>query len=145
MYKVAIVGGGVVGALIARKLAHYDMSIVILEKENDVATGQSKANSGIVHAGYDPKPGTLKARLNVLGSNLMEQICKELGVKYRRNGALVVGYTDDDSKRIEELYERGSKNGAAFGSSVKKHIVTAFLACHQNSRESWVIRFFVRS
>lgn len=113
MYKVAIVGGGVVGALIARKLAHYDMSIVILEKENDVAMGQSKANSGIVHAGYDPKPGTLKARLNVLGSNLMEQICKELGVKYRRNGALVVGYTDDDSKRIEELYERGAKNGVS--------------------------------
>lgn len=111
MYKVAIIGGGVVGGLIARRLAHYDMKTIILEKENDVATGQSKANSGIVHAGYDPEPGTVKAKLNVLGSQMMEEICKELGVKYRKNGALVVGYTDEDEITIRELYERGQKNG----------------------------------
>ena len=111
MYKVAIIGGGVVGGLIARKMAEYDVKTVILEKENDVATGQSKANSGIVHAGYDPKPGTMKAKLNVLGSQMMEDICKELDVKYRRNGALVVGYSDKDVETLEELYERGQKNG----------------------------------
>ena len=111
MYKVAIIGAGVVGGLIARKLSEYDVSSVILEKENDVATGQSKANSGIVHAGYDPTPGTLKARLNVLGSQMMERTCQELGVKYRRNGALVVGYTEEDVKHIEALYDRGQKNG----------------------------------
>ena len=111
MYKIAIIGGGVVGGLVARKMAEYDIKTVILEKENDVATGQSKANSGIVHAGYDPKPGTLKAKLNVLGSQMMEDICKELGVKYRRNGALVVGFDDKDTVTIDELYERGQKNG----------------------------------
>lgn len=111
MYKVAIIGGGVIGGLIARRMAQYDIKIVILEKENDVATGQSKANSGIVHAGYDPMPGTLKAKLNVLGSQMMEGICKELNVKYRKNGAFVVGYTDEDCKIIDELYARGQKNG----------------------------------
>lgn len=111
MYKVAIIGGGVIGGLIARKMAEYDVKTVILEKENDVATGQSKANSGIVHAGYDPKPDTLKAKLNVLGSQMMEDICKELDVKYRRNGAFVVGYCDKDVETLEELYERGQKNG----------------------------------
>ncbi len=113
MYKVAVIGAGVVGGLIARKLAEYDMSIVILERENDVAMGQSKANSGIVHAGYDPVPGTLKAKLNVKGSEMMEQICKELNVKYRRNGALVVGFDDEDEKNVNMLYERGLKNGVA--------------------------------
>lgn len=111
MYKIAIIGGGVVGGLVARKMAEYNIKTVILEKENDVATGQSKANSGIVHAGYDPKPGTLKAKLNVLGSQMMEDICKELGVKYRRNGAFVVGFDDKDTVTIDELYERGQKNG----------------------------------
>lgn len=111
MFKVAIIGGGVVGGLVARKLAEYDMKTVILEKDNDVAMGQSKANSGIVHAGYDPVPGTLKAKLNVIGSQMMESVCKELDVKYRRNGALVVGYDDQDIANIEKLYERGQKNG----------------------------------
>lgn len=125
MYKVAIIGAGVVGGLIARKLAEYNTKTIILEKENDVAMGQSKANSGIVHAGYDPKPGTLKAKLNVLGSNMMEDICKELGVKYRKNGALVVGYTEEDLANIEELYRRGLKNGVSElrildGDSVRK-------------------------
>lgn len=111
MYKVAIIGGGVTGGLIARKLAQLDLSMVILEKENDVAMGQSKANSGIVHAGFDPVPGTLKAKLNVMGNQMMEQICRELNVKYRKNGALVVGYTDEDIKNIEILYHRGIENG----------------------------------
>lgn len=113
MYKVAIIGAGVVGGMIARKMSEYDIKTVILEKENDVATGQSKANSGIVHAGYDPMPGTLKAKLNVLGSKMMEETCKELGVKYRKNGALVVGYTDEDLVNIEKLYKRGLKNGVS--------------------------------
>ena len=111
MYKVAIIGGGVTGGLIARKLAQLDISMVILERENDVAMGQSKANSGIVHAGFDPVPGTLKAKLNVMGNQMMEQICRELNVKYRKNGALVVGYTDEDIKNIEILYHRGIENG----------------------------------
>lgn len=111
MYKIAIIGGGVVGGLIARAMAKYEGSLVILEKESDVAMGQSKANSGIVHAGYDPEPGSLKVYLNVRGSQMMEQVCRELDVKYRKNGTLVVGFDDDDMKRLTELLERGRENG----------------------------------
>ena len=111
MYDVAIIGGGVVGGMLARTLSSYKLKLCILEKENDVAMGASKANSAIVHAGFDAEPGTLKAKLNVKGSEMMEQVAKELGVKYKRNGSLVVGFNDDDKKIIEELYERGVKNG----------------------------------
>ncbi len=111
MYKIAIIGGGVVGGLIARAMSKYQGSLVILEKENDVAMGQSKANSGIVHAGYDPEPGSLKAILNVRGSQMMEKVCRELDVKYRKNGTLVVGFNDEDMKRLEQLLERGRQNG----------------------------------
>ena len=95
MYKIAIIGGGVVGGLIARAMSKYDGRLAILEKESDVAMGQSKANSGIVHAGYDPAVGSLKAKLNVRGSQMMEEVCRELDVKYRKNGTLVVGFDDD--------------------------------------------------
>ena len=111
MYKIAIIGGGVVGGMIARAMSKYEGKLVILEKESDVAMGQSKANSGIVHAGYDPEPGSLKARLNVRGSQMMEEVCRQLDVKYRRNGTLVVGFDDRDMKTLEELLERGRRNG----------------------------------
>lgn len=111
MYDVAIIGGGVVGGMLARTLSAYKLKLCILEKENDAAMGASKANSAIVHAGFDAEPGTLKAKLNVKGSEMMEQTAKELGVKYRRNGSLVVGFGDEDKKKIEELYDRGIKNG----------------------------------
>lgn len=111
MYDVAIIGGGVVGGMLARTLSSYRLKICILEKENDVAMGASKANSAIVHAGFDAEPGTLKAKLNVKGSEMMEKTASELGVKYKRNGSLVVGFNDEDKKKIEGLYERGIKNG----------------------------------
>ena len=111
MYDVAIIGGVVVGGILARRLSAYKIKICILEKENDVAMGASKANSAIVHAGFDAEPGTLKAELNVKGSEMMEHTAKELGVKYRKNGSLVVGFNNEDKKKIEELYDRGVKNG----------------------------------
>lgn len=111
MYDVVIIGSGVVGGMLARELSSYKLKLCILEKENDVAMGASKANSAIVHAGFDAEPGTLKAKLNVKGSEMMEQIAKELGVKYKRNGSLVVGFDDEDKKKIEQLYDRGIKNG----------------------------------
>ena len=111
MYKFAVIGAGVVGGLVARELTKYEKSVVILEKENDVAMGQSKANSGIVHAGYDPEPGTLKAELNVKGCNMMESICKDLDVKYSKNGTLVVGYNEEDEQELRKLYQRGLENG----------------------------------
>ena len=84
MYDIAIVGAGVIGGMTARALSKYDLKICILEKENDVAMGATKANSAIVHAGFDAKVGSLKARLNVEGSKMMPTICKELGVKYQK-------------------------------------------------------------
>ena len=111
MFDVAIIGAGVVGAMTARFLAKYNLKICVLEKENDVAMGASRANSGIVHAGYDCAPGTLKARLNVEGAAMMEDICKALGVKFKRNGSLVIGFDEDDRKSIEKLMEKAKANG----------------------------------
>lgn len=111
MYDVAVIGAGVVGGMIARKLSSYDLEICILEKENDVAMGATRANSAIVHAGFDAKEGSLKALLNVKGSEMMPKIAEELGVKYKNNGSIVIGFNDEDRKTIEELLVRGTKNG----------------------------------
>ena len=113
MFDIAIVGGGVVGGMIARTLASYQLNICILEKAHDVATGASAANSAIVHAGYDAKEGSLKAKLNVRGSQLMPIVCQELGVKYQNNGSLVIGFNEDDRAALEALLVRGNKNGVA--------------------------------
>ena len=111
MYDVVIIGGGVVGGMIARSLSRYDISVAIVEKENDVAMGATKANSAIVHAGFDAKEDSLKARLNVRGSEMMEEVCRTLGVKYKRNGSLVIGFNDEDKKTLESLLKRGEHNG----------------------------------
>ncbi len=111
MFDAAVIGAGVVGALVARELTRFGMKVCILERGGDVALGATRANSAIVHAGYDAKEGTLKARLNVRGSNIMESVCKNLGVKYKRNGSLVVGFNDEDRKTLEGLLIRGRQNG----------------------------------
>ncbi len=111
MYDVAIIGAGVVGAMTARTLSQYSLKICILEKENDVAMGATKANSAIVHAGFDAECGSLKALLNVKGSKMMKKVTEELSVKYKNNGSLVIGFNDEDRKTIDELLERGKKNG----------------------------------
>ena len=111
MYDIAIIGAGVIGGMIARELSFYKLNVCLLEKGNDVATGATKANSAIVHAGFDAKEGTLKAKLNVEGSKLMPQVAKDLGVKYINNGSLVVGFNDEDKETLKGLIERGTKNG----------------------------------
>ena len=111
MYDVAIIGAGVVGAMCARTLAKYDVRVCLIEKENDVATGATRANSAIVHAGFDAKEGSLKAKFNVRGSEMMEQVCRELGVKYKNNGSLVIGFNAEDRQTLEELLARGNANG----------------------------------
>lgn len=111
MFDVVVIGAGVIGAFVARSLAMYDISVCVLEKEADVAMGATRANSAIVHAGFDAKEGSLKAKFNVLGSEMMENVCCELGVKYDRCGSLVVGFSDEDRKTLEELLVRGEKNG----------------------------------
>lgn len=113
MYDVAVIGAGVVGASIFRELTRYNVKTVIIEKENDVSMGTSKANSAIVHAGYDPENGTQMAKLNVEGSQMFEKICSELSVPYKKNGSLIIGFDDDDMQEINRLYENGTKNKVA--------------------------------
>lgn len=108
---VLIVGAGVTGSSIARELARTDLKTAVLEKELDVCEGTSKANSGIAHAGYDAKPGTLKARLNVRGSEMMPQLSEELGFDYFNNGSLVLCFDEEHRPAITELYEKGQANG----------------------------------
>ena len=105
MFDIAIIGAGVVGGMIAREMTKYNLKVCILERNNDVATGATRANSAIVHAGFDAKEGSLKAKLNVKGSEMMETVAKELGVKYKRNGSLVIGFNEDDHAEIEKLLE----------------------------------------
>ena len=110
-YDVAIVGAGVIGSLIARELSRYDVKIALVEKCNDMAMATSKANSAIVHAGYDAKPGSMKAKMNVEGAALMPEICKTLGVPYKPVGSLVVAFSDEEMVTVGELLERGNENG----------------------------------
>lgn len=111
MYDVTIVGGGVVGASVAYSLSHYQGKFLALERENDVAMGTTKANSAIVHAGYDPVPGSLMAKLNVRGSEMMEELCKRLDVGYKRTGSMVVAFSREDQASLEILRRRGEENG----------------------------------
>lgn len=110
-YDVAVVGAGVIGSLIARELSRYSIKIALVEKCNDMAMGTSKANSAIVHAGFDAKPGSLKAKLNVKGTELMPELCKTLGVPFKPVGSLVVAFSDEEVETLGELLERGKENG----------------------------------
>lgn len=110
-FDVAVIGAGVVGSLITRELSKYDIKIALLERHNDCAMGATKANSAIVHAGFDAKPGSLKAKLNVRGVELMKKFCKELNVPLKNNGALVVAFSDEEMPHLNELLERGVENG----------------------------------
>lgn len=111
MYDLVIIGAGVSGCAIARELSRFHLKILVLEKAPDVCEGTSKANSGIVHAGYDAKPGTLKARLNLAGSLKMEKLSKELDFPYKRNGSIVLCFEEKDKEKLEELKARGEENG----------------------------------
>ena len=111
MYDIAIVGAGVTGAMTARELSKYNLRIALLEKCNDVAMGATKANSGIVHAGFDAAEGSLMAKMNVKGCAMMPETCKKLHVPYVNNGSLVVAFSDDEMKHLEVLLERGKENG----------------------------------
>jgi len=111
VYDVAIIGAGVSGCSAAMELSKYNVKVIILEKGMDVALGATKANSGIVHAGYDCEPGTLMAKLNVRGSEMMEELCENLSVPYKRTGSFVVGFDDEDKEKIKELHDKGIANG----------------------------------
>jgi len=108
-YDVIIVGAGVVGGMIARTLSKYNISILVIEKESDVCMGTSSANTAIIHAGYDPVPGTIKAELNVKGNRMWDTLAGELSIPFKRTGDYVVAANIDEFKKLEELKERGNK------------------------------------
>lgn len=110
-FDVVVVGAGIAGCTAARELARYDLSICVLEAGNDIACGATRANSAIVHAGFDPSPGTLKARFNVEGSKAYLRWCDELGVQFRRNGSMVLAFNDEGRLKLEELVRRADANG----------------------------------
>ncbi len=111
MVDVVIIGAGVVGCSIARELSRYDLQIQVLERASDVCEGTSKANSGIVHAGFDAYPGTIKAKMNVAGNEKMEALSRELDFPFQRNGSLVLCFAEKDRDKLEKLLEQGIANG----------------------------------
>jgi glycerol-3-phosphate dehydrogenase len=110
-YDVIIIGAGIIGCSIARELSKYEVSTAVLESNADIATGTTKANGGIVHAGYDPKPRTLKSKLNVKGSLMYPKLSEELGFHYKNTGSIVVGFNDEDLKYLKKLLENAKENG----------------------------------
>ena len=111
MYDIIVIGAGVSGAATARELSRYKAKICVVEKEEDICCGTSKANSAIVHAGYDAVPGSLKAKLNVRGNMMMDNLAKELDIPFKRNGSFVICTDEDSLPALQELYERGKTNG----------------------------------
>ncbi|MCY6355889.1 NAD(P)/FAD-dependent oxidoreductase, partial [Clostridium sp. ZS2-4] len=111
MFDITIIGAGVTGCAIARELSKYKLKTCVLEKEIDVASGTSKANSGIVHAGEDPTPGTLKAKMNVRGNEMFDKLQEELDFPFKRNGSLVLCFDEKDMDKLEEMRQHGLVNG----------------------------------
>ena len=110
-FDIAIVGAGITGCAIARQLARYDLSICVIEAANDIALGASKANGGLVHAGYDPAPGTVKAQVNARGCELYGTWAQELGFLFCRTGSMVLGFNDEDRAHLKKLRQNGLANG----------------------------------
>lgn len=111
LYDVIIIGGGVIGCSIARYLSRFNLRLLLLEKHNDVGDEASGANSGIVHSGYDPKPGTKKAYFNVRGNKMFDEVAKELDVGFKRIGSLTLSFSNEDDKTLLELKKRADENG----------------------------------
>lgn len=111
IYDVIIIGAGIVGGAIFRELNKYELSTLLLEAENDVAAGSSRANSAIVHAGYDPPFGSLMAKYNVEGNRLYQRLCSDLSVAFKNNGSLILAFDDEDQKTLVTLLNNGTRNG----------------------------------
>ncbi|WP_036610111.1 NAD(P)/FAD-dependent oxidoreductase [Oribacterium sp. P6A1] len=110
-YDVIVIGAGVTGAAVARELSRYQTEVCVLEKEEDVCCGTSKANSAIIHAGYDAEPGSNMAKMNVRGNEMMDDLCRDLDIPFKRNGSLVVCIHEELLPGLKDLYDRGVKNG----------------------------------
>ncbi|QSX07962.1 NAD(P)/FAD-dependent oxidoreductase [Alkalibacter rhizosphaerae] len=125
MYDVLIIGAGVVGCAVARELSRFDLSVGVLEKDSDVSNGTSKANSGIVHGGYDGEPGTLKARLGVDGNAMFKELDKDLQFGFNKCGSYVLAFDENDHEELKKLYEKGMKNNTRNISLVGRDFVLA--------------------
>lgn len=111
VFDTAVIGAGVIGSAIARELSKYKGKFCVIEKNEDVCTGTSKANSAIVHGGFDAKNGSLMAKMNVMGNEMMDEVALQLDVPFKRNGAMVLCFDEADKSKLNDLYERGIKNG----------------------------------
>ena len=111
MRDIIVIGAGVVGCSIARELSKYNLDVLVVEKNSDVSEGISKGNSGIVHAGYNEKIGTLKAKLNIEGNKIFDDLSRDLQFPFKRNGAFILAFSDEDMKTLEGLKENGEKLG----------------------------------
>lgn len=111
MYDIAVIGGGIIGTSIIRELSKYNLKTILIEKSSDISNGTTKANSAIIHGGYDAKEGTLMAKFNTLGNPMFEKLCKDLDVHFKKIGSLVVAFSEDEKVVLKELYDRGIKNG----------------------------------
>ena len=111
MYDVAIIGAGIAGCSLAYELGKYQIKAVLIEKENDVSVGTTKANSAIIHGGYDPLPGSKMAKYNVAGNAYIKELCGKLDIPYKQIGALIMAFSEADERTLEELKNRGIQNG----------------------------------
>ncbi len=149
MYDVAVIGAGISGASVARELSRYDLKVVVLEKTNDVSNGTTKANSAIIHAGYDAPYGSKKGHYNVKGNQMYGDVCEELAVPFERVGSLVVAYDAEDREEIERLYDNGNKLGIegleiieadrvrAMEPNISDEVIAALYAPTAGIVESW--------
>ena len=111
MYDVIIIGAGIVGSSIAREISKYNLKVIVVDKDLDLASGTTKANSAIVHAGFDAKPNTLKGKLNAKGNSMFEKLSKELDFPFKKNGSLVLCFDEKDKEKLELLKRQGEING----------------------------------
>lgn len=112
MYDIAVIGAGITGSAIARELSKYNINVIVIEKGVEVCQGTTKANSAIVHGGFDAKEGSLKAKLNVRGNELYPKLCDDLSVEFKQIGSLVLAFNENEKKHIESLYKRGITNNS---------------------------------
>jgi L-2-hydroxyglutarate oxidase LhgO len=131
---VIVIGAGVVGCAVARELTRYNLNVRVLEAGSDVAEGASKANSAIVHAGFDAKPGTNKAKFNVWGNRLFEDVCRELKVPFRRNGSLVLAFGAEDEKALDD---NGKLDAAALNAFVFDQAQYGYYAIGEKLGKAW--------
>ncbi len=131
MKDIIVIGAGVVGCAIARELSKYKLDVLVIDKNEDVSEGISKANSGIIHGGYNEKKGTLKAKLNLQGNKMMDELANELQFPFKRNGALVLAFNEDELERLKLLKSNGENLGVEGLEILNKEEVLA-LECNIN-------------